>query len=309
MDRLNRREFVEKAVVAAGAIAVGGAAAADDKKITRIGDRVKLGKSGIQTSVLGIGTGSVGWNHQSNQTRLGHEKFNDLMWAAYDHGIRFFDLADQYGSMPYFNQALKKFDRSKITIQTKSNNRTPEGIRSDIERFLKELGTDHLDTVLIHCVTEPDWNKRYRGIMDVLEEMKQKKVIRAHGVSCHTLEALEAASNEPWVDVDLARFNPWGKYMDGKQGEPESKTPDFVKPLLVKMRQSGKGVIGMKILAQGDIAKLEDKLAKTRESLRFALSSGAVDMMVIGFESPQQIAEIAHETHIALNEVGYKHYA
>src|SRR5258708_38869111 len=119
MDRINRREFVEKAV-GVGLLAVGGTALADNKKAVKIGDRIKLGKTGIKSSVLGIGTGSVGWNHESNQTRLGHEKFNDLMWAAYDNGIRFFDLADQYGSMPYFNQAIKQFDRSKIVIQTKS---------------------------------------------------------------------------------------------------------------------------------------------------------------------------------------------
>jgi aryl-alcohol dehydrogenase-like predicted oxidoreductase len=311
MDKLNRREFVEKAITsaaAAGALAVGGASLADAKKSLKIGDTIKLGKTGIKSSVLGIGTGSVGVNHSSNQTRLGHDKFNDLMWAAYDQGIRFFDLADQYGSMPYFNPALKKLDRSKIVIQTKSNNRTPDGIRADIERFRQEIGTDYLDTVLIHCVTEPDWNVKYRPIMDVLEELKHKKVIRAHGVSCHTFEALEAAANEPWVDVDLARFNPWGKYMDGKRDVPEERNPDHVKPVLVKMRKAGKGVIGMKILAQGDMAKGEDRFARARESIRFALSTGAVDMMVIGFESPQQIAEIATETRIALAEVGYKWY-
>ena len=306
MSELNRREFVEKAAAAAGALAIGTAAATGQnsgKPLPKLSEQTKLGKTGIKTSLLGIGTGSVGWNHQSNQTRLGQEKFNDLMRHAYDSGIRFFDLADQYGSMPFFKEPLKKLDRSKIVIQSKSNNRTPEGIKADLERFRKELDTDYIDTLLVHCVTEADWNVRYRGIMDALEEARQKGIIRAHGVSCHTLESLEAASNEPWVQVDLARYNPWGKYMDGKKGEPESKTPDFVKPLLQKMRSAGKGVIGMKILAQGDIAKEQERIAKMRESLRFALSTGAVDMMVIGFESPQQITEVTSETRVALAEI------
>jgi diketogulonate reductase-like aldo/keto reductase len=205
--------------------------------------------------------------------------------------------------MPYFKEPLKKLPREKIVIQSKSNNRTPEGIKADLERFRKELDTDYIDTLLVHCVTEPDWNVRYRGVMDALEEARQKGIIRAHGVSCHTLESLEAAANEPWVQVDLARYNPWGKYMDGKKGEPESKAPDFVRPLLQKMRSAGKGVIGMKILAQGDIAKEQEKLSKMRESLRHALSTGAVDMMVIGFESPQQITEVMTETRVALAEI------
>lgn len=301
---MNRREFVGKAMAAAGALAVGAAAAEAEAGPPRLSERVKLGKTGIQTSLIGIGTGTIGWGRQSNQTRLGTAKFDALIQHAYESGIHFFDLADQYGSMPYFRVPLKRLPRERIVIQSKSNNRTAEGIKDDLDRFRRELDTDYIDTLLVHCVTEADWNVRYRGVMDALEEARQKGVIRAHGVSCHTIEALEAASREPWVQVDLARFNPWGKYMDGRLGEPESKAPETVKPVLQRMRQAGKGVIGMKILAQGDMAKAHDRLVRARESLKFALGSGAVDMMVIGFESPQQITEIVNETRVALAEVG-----
>src|SRR5579872_3304326 len=181
MAEMNRREFVETAVLAAGALAAGTASAQADNPVAKVTDRVKLGKTGITSSLLGIGTGSIGWNHQSNQTRLGQEKFTALMRHAYDSGILFFDLADQYGSMPYFREPLKKLPREKIVIQSKSNSRTPEAMRADLERFRKELDTDYIDTLLVHCVTEPDWNVRYRGIMDVLEEARQKGIIRAHG--------------------------------------------------------------------------------------------------------------------------------
>src|SRR5260370_10098301 len=70
-------------------------------------DKVKLGKSGITMSIVGIGTGSIGWNHESNQTRLGQEAFTRLIRHAVDSGITFFDLAAQYGSNPYFRQAIK----------------------------------------------------------------------------------------------------------------------------------------------------------------------------------------------------------
>jgi aryl-alcohol dehydrogenase-like predicted oxidoreductase len=318
MDPMNRREFVEKAALAAGVVVAGTAAVeaaaleglpAQQQRTGRthkIGDTIKLGRTGIRSSLLGIGTGSVGYDKASNQTRLGPVKFNALMQSAYDQGVRFFDLADQYGSMPYFREPLQRFDREKVVIQTKSNSRDPKGMRADIDRFRRELNTDYLDTLLIHCVVEPDWNVRYRGIMDVLEDYKARKIIRAHGVSCHSLEALEAASREKWVDVDLARFNPWGKAMDGRNGDPEAKRPELVKPILQKMRKDGKGVIGMKIVAEGAVMKGGDRLAKARESIRYALSTGAVDMMVIGFETPQQITEIATETRVALAEVGYQ---
>src|SRR5262249_4951812 len=307
MSQLNRREFVGRAAVTAGAVAVGAAASAEPYLPPRsIADKITLGKTGIKSSLVGIGTGSVGWNHQSNQTRLGQAKFNELIKHAFDSGIRFFDVADQYGSHIFLKEAIKGIPRDQFVIQSKIIHRTGAEARADLERFRKELGVDYIDTVLMHVVTEPDWNVRYHEVQEVLEEAKQKGIIRAHGCSCHTIEALETASNDPWVEVDLARFNPWGKYMDTTKGQAEIETPKSVKPVLQKMRKAGKGVIGMKILAQGDVLKdlsEGDRAAKARESIKHALSSSAVDMMVIGFESPKQITEVLAQTQVALNEI------
>jgi aryl-alcohol dehydrogenase-like predicted oxidoreductase len=307
MSELNRREFVGRVAVTAGAVAVGGAASADPFRLpVSAADKITLGKTGIKSSLVGIGTGSVGWNHQSNQTRLGQAKFTELIRHAFDNGIHFFDVADQYGSHIYLKEAIKGLPRDQFVIQSKIVHRTAAEARADLERFRKELGVDYIDTVLMHVVTEPDWNVRYHGVQEVLEEARQKGIIRAHGCSCHTIEALETASNDPWVQVDLARFNPWGKYMDTKKDQPEADTPMHVRPVLQSMRKAGKGVIGMKILAQGDVLKElsdSDRAAKARESIKHALSSGAVDMMVIGFESPKQITEVMAQTQIALNEI------
>src|SRR5215831_15365085 len=115
MPEMNRREFVGSLAAAAGAVAAGVPAAASVRPPVRsIHDQIKLGKTGIKCSIVGIGTGSVGYNHQSNQTRLGQEKFTALIRHAFDSGITFFDLADQYGSMPYFKEPLKKLPREKI---------------------------------------------------------------------------------------------------------------------------------------------------------------------------------------------------
>lgn len=304
MTKINRREFVEKAAAVAGMVALGSAATAKETTdLPKITDKVMLGKTGIVSSLVGIGTGSNGWNHGSNQTRLGQKKFTELIQHAYENGIRFFDVADQYGSHPYLREAIKALPRETFVIQTKSNSRTVAGIKADLDRFRKELNVDYVDTLLMHCVVEPDWNVRYRPVMDALEEARQKGILRAHGCSCHTLVALEAAANDPWVQVDLARFNPWGKYMDNREGEPETNAPQHVRPVLERMRKAGKAVIGMKILGQGDVMKATDKLALARKSLKFALGSGAIDMMVIGFESPRQITEIMTETKIALAEL------
>src|SRR5262249_16299412 len=177
-------------------------------------DTVTLGKSGIQSSRLAMGTGTVGVGHHSHQTDLGINGLSNLLLNGYDNGLRFFDAADSYGSHPHVAATLKQIPRDKVTILTKTFSRDPKEARADLDRFRRELGTDYLDICLMHCVTEGDWTDRYRGVMDVLSEAKQKGIIRTHGCSCHSIEALRAAAKSPWVEVDLARINPVGAFMD-----------------------------------------------------------------------------------------------
>jgi 1-deoxyxylulose-5-phosphate synthase len=234
-------------------------------------DKVTLGSTGIQTSRLAMGTGTVGSGHHSNQTALGVGGLSALLQNGYGNGLRFFDAADSYGSHPHVADALKHVDRSKVTILTKSWAREPQEMRADLDRFRRELGTDHLDVVLMHCVTEGDWTTRFRPVMDVLSEAKEKGVLRAHGCSCHSIEALRAAAKSPWVEVDLARINPIGSHMDAN--------PTTVLSVLREMKTAGKAVIGMKILGQGDLRDRQD------EAIRYALGLGVLDAFTIGAES------------------------
>ena len=238
-------------------------------------DEIILGKTGIRTTRLAMGTGTIGFGGASNQTRLGNSPLTRLLLDGYnDNGLRFFDSADSYGSHPYVAEALKHIPRDKVVVLTKTDTRDAAGVRADLDRFRKELGVDYIDIVLIHCVTEGDWTTRYRGVMDVLSEAKKKGVIRAHGVSCHSLPALKAAAASPWVEVDLVRLNPIGSHMDAD--------PATVISVIKQMRAQGKGIIGMKILGQGD---LRDKPA---EAIRYALGTGVLDAFTIGAESKKE---------------------
>jgi diketogulonate reductase-like aldo/keto reductase len=218
-----------------------------------------------------MGTGTVGSGHHSNQTALGLKGLSDLLCNGYDQGLRFFDAADSYGSHPHVAEALKHVPRDKVTVLTKTWARDPATARADLDRFRRELGVDYLDVCLMHCVTEADWTERFKGVMDVLSEAKQKGIIRAHGCSCHSIEALRAAAKSPWVEVDLARINPIGSHMDAD--------PQTVVSVLREMKAAGKAVIGMKILGQGDLRNRQS------EALRYALSLGVLDAFTIGAES------------------------
>ncbi len=234
-------------------------------------DVITLGRTGIQTSRLAMGSGTVGVGHHSHQTDLGIGGLSKLFLNGYDNGLRFFDSADSYGSHPHVAEALKHLDRSKITILTKSWARDADGMRADLDRFRRELNTEYIEVFLMHCLTEGDWTTRFRPVMDVLEEAKHKGIIRAHGCSCHSIEALRAAAKSPWVDVDLVRINPIGSHMDAD--------PETVVSVIREMKSAGKGIIGMKILGQGDLRNRQD------EALRYALGLNLLDAFTIGAES------------------------
>jgi len=208
-----------------------------------------------------------------------------LLLNGYDQGLRFFDAADAYGSHPHVAEALKHLPRDKVTVLTKSWSRDPKSMSADLYRFRRELGTDYLDICLMHCLTEGDWTERYKGVMDVLSEAKQKGVIRAHGCSCHSVEALRLAAKSAWVEVDLVRINPIGSHMDAD--------PKTVVDVLRQMRTSGKAIVGMKILGQGDLRMRQN------EALKYALSLGVLDAFTIGAESKAEQLDLIRRIEMA----------
>jgi aryl-alcohol dehydrogenase-like predicted oxidoreductase len=121
--------------------------------------------------------------------------------------------------------------------------------------------------------------------MDVLSEAKEKGVIRAHGCSCHTIEALRAAAKSPWVEIDLVRMNPVGSHMDAD--------PGTVAEVVREMRAAGKGIVGMKILGQGDLRTRQD------EALKYALSLGLLDAFTIGAESKAEQQDLIRRIEMA----------
>lgn len=288
---MRRREFLVRTATAAGAVWLSSksifkslAEQTLNQKFSA-SDTVTLGHTGIKTSRLAMGTGTVGTGHHSHQTALGIKGLSDLLLNGYDHGLRFFDAADSYGSHPHVAEALKHVPRDKVTVLSKSWARDANGMRADLDRFRKELGTDYLDICLMHCVTEADWTDRFRGAMDVLSEAKQKGIIRAHGCSCHSIEALRAAAKSPWVEIDLARINPVGAAMDAD--------PATVVSVLKEMKSAGKAVVGMKILGQGALRDRQD------EGIKYALSLGLLDAFTIGAENKQEQEDLIRRISVA----------
>jgi predicted aldo/keto reductase-like oxidoreductase len=286
---LTRRQFVSTTLtVGTGSVLLGKTAfafpfgsAGQSEDPFRI---VSLGKSGVKTPLLGMGTGFSGYNRSSNITRAAVAE--TLIRQAYEKGIRFFDCADTYGTHKYAAAALKGIPRESYILSSKiwlSPGGIPEPERPDanvvIDRFRKELNTDYIDILQIHCMTDPLWTDKQKRQMDILENLKAKKIIRSHGVSVHSLEAMEACVKSPWVDIVHVRVNPYGESMD-------KSDPSQVIPVIAKLHDSGKGIIGMKLIGNGNFKNDPEKIDA---SLKYVLGLGTVDTIIVGFELPEQI--------------------
>jgi aryl-alcohol dehydrogenase-like predicted oxidoreductase len=218
---------------------------------------------------------------------MGFAELVKLFHHAYERGIRFYDLADLYGTHVYFREALRTIPRDEIAILTKMWWRYdgPEKETSDadraqiahttIQRFCQELTTDRLEMVLLHCLMDARWPEKMQPYMRALDDEKKRGRVRAVGVSCHDFGALKTAAAEPWVDVILARVNPKGVKMDASSEE--------VVAVLREAKANGKAIIGMKIFGEGALVDQRDACMKFAQGLEF------LDAMTIGFEKPEQI--------------------
>ena len=238
---------------------------------------VELGQTGIRTSRLGFGTGTHGWGGESEQTRMGYDKLVHLLRIGYEQGIALWDSADGYGSHPHMADVLKDLDRSSVTVISKTHSKSPEEVRRGIPRFLKELGTDYLDILLMHCISHVGWLTDHSDVIDVLKMAKEKGQVRAIGMSCHDIGALKTVASAEWIDVVLARINYDGTKM--------SAPPDEVIPVLEDIHNAGKGVIAMKVLGQGDL------VADVPRGIRFAMGLSCIDAMVIGMNDEAHILQ------------------
>jgi len=295
---ITRRQFIKSTAAVTGAAVLSSSYTIKPKPTAA--DLVPLGKTGLKLSRIGFGTGTLGGTIQRS---LSPDEFNRLMQYAFDKGIRYIDTAENYKTHMMVRDAIKELPREKLFILSKMP-RIPDNPMETLDRYRKELGVDYLDAVLVHAVHTPNWDEERKVVLDALDEAKNKQIIRSHGVSCHSLTALRKAAKLNWVDVNLVRINPQGIKVDMLRpargvNSDESHVPDVVEQMKV-MRANGHGIIGMKIIGEGDFTNREDR----EKSIRYVIQSGLVDAFTIGFKSKEEIDEAILLTNQALSEMG-----
>jgi len=296
MEQISRRRFLERTSAAAGALVVGGAPASPRTVKQSATDWVALGNSGIKVTRLAFGTGTFGGKIQRE---LGQEPFTRLVRHAYDRGIRFFETADAYQGMPaMLATALEGLPRDSYRLMTKYRIRQTDDPKATIDRLRKDLASEYVDILLLHCVRTAGWPDELKRLRDEFSEAKERKIILAHGASCHGLLPLRAFPGNQWLDVALMRVNHNGTRMDTLQGGEgnEKGDVDEVVSRIRQIRAQGTGVIGMKLMGEGRFTTPEDRDA----SIRFVTKLGAVDAVTIGFKSPGEIDEAIErfDTHL-----------
>jgi predicted aldo/keto reductase-like oxidoreductase len=291
-----RREFLQRTAAFTGAALVSPAllSAAQGPPVRTAVDQVTLGKTGLKLSRLGFGAGS---NSGHVQYALGQQAFNDLIHYAFDQGITFFDCAQSYATFPWIAGAIKGLPREKLFLQSKVSG-LPQDVLKTIDHHRQVFNTDYVDSLLIHCMVKDGWTGEYRRMMDAFEEAKAKQWIRAKGVSCHSLPALRTAADSDWPEVHLVRVNPQAKHIDGPQQDWNKPGNDIAPVLrqLKTMHAKGRGVIGMKLVGDGDFRNAEDR----EKAARFAMAQPEIHAVLIGFKSRAEVDEAIQRINRAL---------
>lgn len=300
---LDRRTFIKTTAAIAGSVLICPATVRalpiELSGVPTAVDQVKLGKTGIKLSRLGMGTGSIGG---SIQRALGQDGFTRVIRYGYDQGLTYIDTAQAYKTHEMVREAIKGIPREKLFIQTKMGG-VPDKPLEVIDQFRKELGIDYIDSLLVHCTTTGNWDEQRKPLVEAFETAKEKKIIRAHGTSCHSLPALKRAVEMDWCDVHLVRVNPQGAYVDTPAEKWDAKSDASHVPAVMEqiklMKQKRHGVIGMKLIGNGDFTDFEDR----KKSITYSMQCNLLDAAVIGFKSTDEIDEAIKLVNAALAEM------
>jgi predicted aldo/keto reductase-like oxidoreductase len=277
---MNRRDFFQTAGGTAGAALITALGRPEwlqgATKARKASDVLYLGPGKIKVTRMAIGLGTSSGNVQRE---LGLQGVADYLKYAFDQGQFFWDTADAYKTHFHIKQALKSVPREKVTILTKTDTHTAEGMKAELDRFRTELGTDYIDIVLLHGMRSPNWATEMKPVMDVLSEAKEKKIIRCHGSSIHSLDAMKVAAKTPWCEMHLQGINHAGVRMD-------STNVAEVVAVFKASKKAGKGVMGMKILGEG---RLRNQIDKT---LNFVTGLDCLDCFTIGAGNRDELADL-----------------
>jgi len=244
---------------------------------------VNLGITGLKVSKLGFGTYDFG----VSSLNVSPEEGGRILIESYKLGINFWDTSDDYGSHPHVASALKRVPRKEVVISTKTSAKSGKEAEKSLKNSLKELNTDYLDIFLLHYV-KSDWIDGCRQVLKELNDLKTTGIIKAVGLSTHSVTVVRETSRFKEADVimaicckaDQATINKFRENIPLEDGSIEEMFH------AIKLaHNSGKGVIAIKVLG-GPIPPLAKDY---QSSIKSIAKLDFVDTMVIGMRSLDEV--------------------
>ncbi len=180
------------------------------------------------------------------QANLSVKEGGQLLEAAFAMGINFVDTAESYDNYHHIRWALERGWSHKVHIATKSYAYTAEQMQDSLEKALRELKRDYIDVFLLHEQESSLTLKGHDEALEYLQRAKEQGLVRATGISTHTVAGARAGALHPGVDVIHPLINKAG------WGIVDGNADDMVTAIQFA-GQMGKGVYGMKALAGGHL--------------------------------------------------------
>lgn len=224
----------------------------------------------LAVSRLGFGTLSL----SPLQSSLTVEQGAELLCYAWEQGINFWDTAQIYENYPVLRAALAKLPQQPV-ITTKTYAYTAKAAQKAWEEACRQLDIDVLDIMMLHeqeALTLPG----HQPALDWMCQARERGLIRAVGVSTHSVACVRAAAEHRDIDIIHPLYNKWGVGIhDG--------TPQAMAEAIIYAQKNGKGIYAMKVLGGGTLYR------HAREAIDHVMGLPWLDSAVIGMSTPAEI--------------------
>ncbi len=200
----------------------------------------------------------------------------DLLKAAFDLGINFFDTAQLYQNYQYFEQAFAYTDK-QVIIASKSYAETYREMALAVEEARLGLKRDRLDIMLLHEQRDDQAIIEHLPALEFLIDAKANGIISAIGISTHNVAAVRQATQMPEIDIIHAIYNQAGIGILGGNAN------DMAQAILAA-KAAGKGVYGMKALGGGAL------INRAESALKWAFNQNIVDVWAIGMKDLAELS-------------------
>jgi aryl-alcohol dehydrogenase-like predicted oxidoreductase/Pyruvate/2-oxoacid:ferredoxin oxidoreductase delta subunit len=234
--------------------------------------KIVLGNTNLEVTELCFGALPFG----PLQKNLAPEESAEILSYALDLGVNFIDTAQMYKTYEPIKIALRN-RKNRPIIATKTHCLTYEDTKDAVKEALKGMGVDYIDIFHLHSARySTDVFDIKKDVLKCLKEYKEKGIIKAIGISTHSVKVVEKAAYRDDIDVVFPLINKVGRgILEG--------TVDEMKDAINLCEREGKGIYLMKVLGGGTL--IDD----FKESIEFARNLSDNYSIAIGMVSKEEV--------------------